>query len=127
LEFHHFPLTTIHPTALLAATAAEAAGDQGHYWEMHDMLFASRSKWSRAADAETQFIAMASQIGLDAEAFAKSLRSPETQQRVLDDSARGRGLQVEATPTFFVNGQKVQSAPNTFEGFADLIEHALKK
>jgi protein-disulfide isomerase len=127
LEFHHFPLTTIHPNALLAATAAEAAGDQGRYWEMHDILFASRSKWSKAADAEMQFIAMASQIGLDPDAFAKSLRSHETQQRVRDDMARGRGLQVEATPTFFLNGQKVQSAPGTFKGFADLIEHALKK
>jgi protein-disulfide isomerase len=127
LEFHHFPLTTIHPNALLAATAAEAAADQGRYWEMHDILFASRSKWSKAADAEMQFIAMASQIGLDSTAFAKSLRSPETQQRVRDDMARGRDLQVEATPTFFLNGQKVQSAPSTFEEFADLIEHALKK
>jgi protein-disulfide isomerase len=94
---------------------------------MHDMLFASRSKWSKASDAEMQFIAMASQIGLDPDAFAKSLRSPETQQRVLDDMARGHDIQLEGTPTFFLNEQKVQSAPNTVEAFADLIEHALKK
>jgi protein-disulfide isomerase len=124
LEFHNFPLMSIHPDALLAATAAEAAGEQGHYWEMHDLLYASQSRWSRVPNAEAQFIDMASQIGLDTNMFKESLHSPQTKQRVLDDVARGKKLQVPGTPTFFLNGQRIQ--PADLNAFVDLVEHALR-
>jgi protein-disulfide isomerase len=121
LEFHHFPIMTIHRSALLAATAAEAAGDQGRYWEMHDSLFALRTQWAGAADAERQFIEMAAKMGLDIDRFTESLRSPETRQRVLDDMQTGRTLQIEGTPTFFLNGQKLSPIPPTVEAFSKVI------
>src|SRR5437867_7495308 len=64
LEFRHYPLR-IHPNAGKAALAAEAAGEQGHYWEMHDLLFESQPQWSRAGNPEMEFAAMAGSIGLD--------------------------------------------------------------
>jgi len=124
LEWHHFPLSTIHRNALLAAKAAEAAGDQDHYWEMHDLLFTSQPKWSRSTDAEREFIAMANQIGLDGNLFIASLHSSRTEQRVLADAARGRDLRINGTPTFFINGRRVDSLPGDFEAFAKLIAAA---
>ncbi|PYT07352.1 MAG: hypothetical protein DMF60_07310, partial [Acidobacteria bacterium] len=50
LEFHHFPLISIHPNSMAAAKAVEAAGEQGHYWEMHDALFESQAEWSPKPD-----------------------------------------------------------------------------
>lgn len=122
LEFHHFPLTTIHPNALAAAVAAEAAGDQGQYWAMHDLLFNTQQRWSRKPDAEAAFKELASQLGLDPGQFAQSLRAPETQKRVADDLARGREAHVNGTPTFFINGKKVAAPPNTVSGFLELID-----
>src|SRR5207249_9363805 len=124
--FHHFPITPIHPNAFAAAVAAEAAGDQGRYWAMHDLLLNTQQQWSHKSDAEAIFKGLASQLGLDAEQFAQSLRAPETQQRVADDIARGRDAQVKGTPTFFINGKKLSGAPQTISGFVDLIDAEIR-
>src|SRR4030095_858385 len=65
LEFRHFPLTRIHTNALLAAKAAEAAGEQGQFWMMHDRLMSSRSEWTKNPEAATLFVDLASELGLD--------------------------------------------------------------
>ena len=127
IEFHHFPLAAIHPNAVLAATAAEAAGEQNRYWEMHDLLFVSQSKWKNAKDAEAQFNGLASQIGLDVTQFSQSLESAETRQRVLEDVKRGKTVQIDSTPTFFLNGDRMKPAPANFEEFRERIEQALRK
>ncbi len=127
LEFRHFPLSAIHPNAVLAATAAEAAGDQDHFWEMHDLLFQMQSKWKNAPDAERQFIDMAGQFGLDKEKFEKSLRDPQIRSRVEKQADMGRSLGVQATPTFILNGKVLESMSPTVEAFAEEIERALKK
>ena len=69
LEFHHYPLIQVHPHALKAAKAAEAAGEQGKFWEMHDKLYQNQPIWSRSSNAEAQFLAYAGEIGLDANKF----------------------------------------------------------
>src|SRR5687767_12996202 len=65
LEFHHYPLISIHPNAMAASLAAEAAGEQGRYWEMHDLIFELQDEWSRKPNAEPDFVAMATRLGLD--------------------------------------------------------------
>jgi protein-disulfide isomerase len=95
LEFHHYPLISIHPNAMQAAMAAEAAGEQGRYWEMHDLLFDFQDQWSRQANPEAEFLTFAGRIGLNQNAFMQSLRSPDLQDRVLQDVVRAREANLE--------------------------------
>jgi protein-disulfide isomerase len=123
LEFRHYPLKGIHPNAMPAALAAEAAGEQGHYWEMHDLLFSSQAQWAPGdANPEAAFAKLAASIGLDANKFLQDLGSPELQQRVSNDVKRGQETSVAATPTFFLNGRRIERIAPTLEAFQTLIE-----
>jgi protein-disulfide isomerase len=126
LEFHHYPLISIHPNSMAASMAAEAAGEQGHYWEMHDALFEYQPQWSNSPNPEPIFTAIASRIGLNVNAFMQALRSPELQQRVLKDVERAQNAKVEAVPTFFINGQQ-QHIKLSMEDFVQTIEAHLRK
>jgi len=123
LEYHHFPLIQIHPNAMAAAQAAEAAGDQGKFWEMHDLLYSSQSDWSPSPNAEALFLQFAIQLGLDSNAFMQSMRSPATRDRVLADVTRGSPI-VQGTPTFVLNGELIRDLPG-LEGLVDRIERLL--
>ena len=126
LIFRHYPLVSIHPNALAAAHAAEAAGLQGKFWEMHDQLYRGQKSWERASDAPARFATYAHNLGLDAERFARDMNSTEVDRRVVADHERARSLGVDGTPTFFVNGRKL---PPTALGGRDVraaIDDALK-
>ena len=125
LEFHHFPLIQIHANAMGAAIAAEAAGDQGKFWEMHDLLFERQSLWDKSPNAESVFISMAVQLGLNTNQFQQSIRSPATRDRVLADVTRGRDAAIGGTPTFFINGQQVQGSPG-LEELSRIVDSHLK-
>ena len=127
LEFHHYPLVGIHQWAMPAALAAEAAGDQGKFWEMHDLLYQNQAKWSRSTNAETDFVAYAGQLGLNVNQFMQSMHSPAVQQRVLQDVVRARDANLNETPTFFINGQKLASRPASVDEFSKVIQNALPK
>jgi protein-disulfide isomerase len=99
--FRHFPLRASHPHALAAARAAEAAAEQGRFWQMHDRLF-ERQHALEDADLRRH----ARKLGLDAERFARTLAAPESEQRVLADLASGNRSGVRGTPTFFINGTR---------------------
>jgi protein-disulfide isomerase len=126
LEFHHFPLVTIHPNTMLASQAVEAAGEQGKYWEMHDAVFEHQMEWAGSPNPEPVFIALASGIGLDINKFMQSLRSPEVQTRILKDVERGQEAKVEAVPTFFINGEQIH-VRLSMEDFVQAIESHLHK
>ena len=126
LEFHHFPLITIHPNSMLASKAAEAAGEQGRYWEMHDALFDHQREWSDSPNAEPIFVALASQMGLDSNKFMQGLRSPQLQDRILRDVEQGQNAKVDAVPTFFINGERVH-IKLSMEDFVQVIEAHLPK
>jgi protein-disulfide isomerase len=126
VEFRHFPLSGIHANAVAAAKAAEAAGEQGRYWEMHDLLLSSQKDWTGKSNIEAEFIAMASRLNLDRDRFIQSLRSPSTEARVLNDLAAGKAAGVDSTPTFFLNGRKLENAPASVEQFTVLIESELR-
>src|SRR5215471_15206716 len=85
LEFHNYPLMTMHAHAYDAAMAAEAAGLQGKYWEMHDMLYDHQQEWARLPSTDTQFVAYAGTLGLDANKFMRDMKSPDVQKRILED------------------------------------------
>lgn len=105
LVYRHFPLTSEHPHAGIAAKAAEAAARQGRFWDMHDMLFANQ----RFLDTDA-LRAYANRLGLDTEAFERDLISPDVAARVEQHLALGRASGVHSTPTFFLDGRVSEDA-----------------
>jgi Na+:H+ antiporter, NhaA family len=99
--FRHIPLIDVHPHAELAAEAAEAAGAQGRFWEMHDRLFAHQDELD-AADLLDHAVA----LGLDLPRFSRDLGLGRFADRVRDDAASAEASGVAGTPTFFVGGQR---------------------
>ncbi len=99
VHFKNFPLS-IHPRARLAHLAAMAAGEQGKFWEMHDLLFTNQQHAARA-----DFLGFAKQLHLDLKRFEAALDSPRLAAIVDADIAEGNRVSVEGTPTFYVNGK----------------------
>ncbi len=99
--WRHLPLSDVHANAQLAAEAAEAASDQGAFWELHDLLFAHQD-----ALGPNDLISYAGELGLDVERFTNDLREHVGAARVADDIDSADLSGVSGTPTFFVNGQR---------------------
>jgi protein-disulfide isomerase len=99
LVYRHFPLTQLHPHALLAAEAAEAAGAQGKFWEMHDTLFTNQQNLEARA-----LVDYASELGLDLPRFNRDLQEHRHLPKVRRDFFEGVRSGVNGTPTFFING-----------------------
>jgi protein-disulfide isomerase len=99
--FRHFPLIQIHPNAEVAALAAEAAGEQGRFWEMHDALYENQ-----AALEDEDLLQYAQDVGLDLAEFDESLGSPRHLTRIRQDFMSGVRSGVNGTPTFFINGKR---------------------
>lgn len=121
--FHEFPLA-MHNHAVAAAMAAEAAGLQGHFWEMHDMLYKYQSVWSRASDVSHFFSAYAESLGMDVSRFELDAKSPEVEGHVISEGDAGVARGVKNTPTIFINGRLVQSAFRR-ENLQEAIDAAL--
>lgn len=124
--FRHFPITSIHPNALVAHKAAEAAGKQDKFWEMHDKLYENQSAWSSSNDAISVFNGYAKEIGLDVKKFEKDFDSESVLKTINGAKAAGSAAGVESTPTIFVNGEKIQS-PASAKAFGDSLDKALKE
>jgi protein-disulfide isomerase len=105
--FRNFPLTTIHPNALAAATAAEAAGLQGKYYEYHDTLYENQANWQDAAVSErtTLFQNYAKQLGLDVNKFNSDLSSSQVTDKINRDRSSASQFKVSSTPTLILDGQ----------------------
>jgi len=121
--FHEFPLS-MHQHAAQAARAAEAAGIQGKFWEMHDALYKYQDVWSRVNNANYFFESYAEAIGLDVARFRADCISPDVLTRVMEDGKAGEGRGVKNTPTLFINGNEVSTA-FTKEALQQVIESAL--
>ncbi|HEY2589038.1 MAG TPA: DsbA family protein [Tepidisphaeraceae bacterium] len=118
--FRHFPQNSIHPHASAAALAAEAAGAQGRYWPMHDLLF------SRQQDLATLDLThLALQLGLEVYRFQSALDVEAHLRKVEQDAAGGRQSGVKGTPTFFLNGCRYEG-PVEFEAMAAAVRGLLK-
>ena len=109
LIFRNFPLTTIHPNARAASATAEAAGLQGKYWEMHDLLYERQGDWSNqdATKRTETFNQYAEEVGLDIEKFKTDVASANVGKKISFDQALGKREGVSATPTFYLNGEKL--------------------
>ena len=105
--FHEFPLA-MHKHAVPAAMAAEAAGEQGQFWEMHDLLYRYQSVWTRMSDPERFFHAYAQELGLDPVRFSMDLKSTALMERIKSEGEAGVARGVQNTPSLFVNGVEVR-------------------
>jgi len=123
IEYKHFPLSSIHPYAVSAAKAAEAAGQQGAFWEMHDLIFEQQSVWSNSGNPNAYFAAFAEQLGLDLKLYRQHTRASLLQNKIEADFAEARELGFTGTPSFTLNGSPLQF--ETFEEFAALIDAAV--
>ena len=106
--FRHFPLS-IHPNAVPAALAAEAAGAQGKFFEMSDLIFTRQEAWSGSSKPDDMFVAYATELGLDVEKFKTDMTSTELKQKIVDSFKGGQKAKVTGTPTFFLNGAKLEN------------------
>lgn len=107
IVFREFPLVPNHVHALSAARAAEAAGLQGRFWEMHDMLYENQKAWHEAFDVRPIFEGYATKIGLNLEQFRRDTTSEIVERRIFLDGKRAHSLGVKGTPTVFLNGREV--------------------
>jgi protein-disulfide isomerase len=124
IVFRHFPLQ-IHNHALEAAYAAAAAGLQGKFWEMHNLLYENQSLWSNVGDFRPILINFARQIGLDIPRFTRDIDGIEVMSLVRDDTRRGGAARVDSTPTVFINGQLIPHGNHTIEGLRKEINQRL--
>ena len=111
--FRNYPLSTMHPNAKAAAGAAEAAGLQGKYWEMHDKLYETQSTWENDSTDQrtTQFTEFAKEIGVkDLKKFKTDMASNNVNKKINFDLALGDKAGVTGTPTFVLDGKKVSDS-----------------
>lgn len=124
-EYRHFPLPS-HRNSKQAAYAAEAAGAQGKFFEMASKIFEKQGEWAESNDAREQFIAIAKELGLDEDKFKQAMDSSTTKDEVDADLAAGKADGVTATPSFFLNGKKLEP-PQDIEAFKKIISDELAK
>jgi len=118
--FKHLPLS-IHSKALAAHEAAEAANQQGKFWEMHDKIFENQREMS-----EANYLVYAKQMGLDVDKFKKDLKSAQVKGRIEADKSAAGALGVTGTPAFFINGRYL-SGNQPLASFKRLIDEELQK
>jgi protein-disulfide isomerase len=123
-QFRHFPLVQIHRNAMAAHRAAEAAGKQGKFFEMHDMLYERQQAWKSDTNATATFEGYAKELGLDVEQFKREAASGEINDIINADIKEGQAVDATSTPTFVINGKKIEN-PRDLEGFFKLIDDAI--
>ncbi len=125
-QFRNFPLQQIHQNARAASRTAEAAGKQGKYWEMHDILYEQQESWAQSTAVNTIFEGYATQLDLNIDKFKSDFSSSAVNETINADFAEGQKQGVDSTPTFFLQGKKVEDPPRDVEGWSKLLDQAIK-
>jgi protein-disulfide isomerase len=126
IVYRHFPLSSIHPNAKAAAYAAEAAGKQGKFWEMHDLIFSHQTEWSDKGNVDEIFVRYAQILNLNIDQFKKDFSSKEIKQKIENSYKNALKLGLDSTPTFFLNGKKIPN-PRDYEDFKNIIIENINK
>jgi protein-disulfide isomerase len=127
IVFHHFPLAKIHKNAMNAARAAEAARNQGKFWEMHDRLYRNQNAWKDLDDPRPMFIQYAQELGLNTDRFTRDIDSPEVEQRINSDMQKGTSVGVTGTPTVFIDGNMLRYEATSPDGIRQGINFMLQR
>lgn len=117
--FRNFPMQESHPNAMIAAQAAEAAGIQNKFWDMHDLIFEHQDELD-----ENNLIYFAETLNLDVNQFQNDLHSPNIISKIESDFESGIRSGVNGTPTFFINDQRLDSYDESYESLADAVRNA---
>jgi protein-disulfide isomerase len=125
--YRHFPLTQIHRNAYDASVAAEAAGLQGRFWDMQNLLFTNQQTWANSSTPRQLFEEYAQKIGLDVEKFKNDMAGMNAKSRVDADMQRGRAYNVSSTPTIYINGMSVPFEQMNFDSIRQIIDSELQK
>lgn len=125
-EIKNFPISNSHKNALAAASAAQAAAKQGKFFDMHDTLFNSQKEWESSEDRVKLFEGYAEAIGLNMDQYRKDYSSKETSAIVRADLKEVQALGGDGTPTFALNGKKIETPENTVEALSAVLDKALK-
>jgi protein-disulfide isomerase len=125
-QFRNFPLVSIHQNAFAGARAAEAAGLQNKFWEMHDALYEAQTQWSGASDPTPYFNQYAQQLGLNVTQFKTDYASSKVNDLINADMAEGTKLNIQGTPTFYLDGKEIQVG-NNVAAFETLIKAEIAK
>jgi len=123
IVYRHFPIPG-HKNAFFAAQAAEAAGKQGKFWEMHDLLYEKQEDWEKESNPKEKFVAYARELNLDEAKFLADYDSDEVKSAIRKDSESGRLLGVSYTPNFILDGTRIQ--PRSYEEFKSLVETQIR-
>ena len=124
-QFRNFPLVQIHQNAMVASRAAEAAGLQGKFWEMHDILYERQQSWESSSNAPAIMEDYAAELGLNVDKFKTDFASSAVNDTIQADMQAGQQAGVNSTPSFYINGTKVDPLPQDLAGFSKLIDDAI--
>lgn len=124
-QFKHFPLVQIHQHAFEGSRAAEAASKQGKFWEMYEILYTNQDGWSVISDPLPTFVGYAKQLGLNTEQFQTDYASGAVNDIINADYQEAIKIGASSTPTFVLNGKKVDKNPENAEAFEKLITDAI--
>lgn len=117
----YFPLPG-HKNSMTSAIAAEATGKQGKFWEMYDVLYEKQKDWGEKQAADSSlFDVYATQIGLDVNKYKSDIKSQDIKDRINRDKESAISLEIQGTPTFFINGEKIPN-PKGYEDFKSIID-----
>lgn len=125
--FRHYPLDSIHPNARAAHRAAEAAGLQGKFFEMHDLLYEKNQEWVNLTSPQTTFEQYAVSLSLNLDKFKTDYASESVNATINADKKEGNSKQITGTPTYFINGKKIDNGDiSSVEAFSKQIDEAIK-
>lgn len=124
IQIKHLPIATSHPFARMAAGYAEAAAKQGKFFEMHDKIFEGQTIW-QATDPKKYFNQYAEELGLDMEKLQADLKSREVTAIINADLDEAKRLGVTGTPTFALNGKKIENPDNSIDAISKAIDDAI--
>ena len=115
IVFKHHPMQKAHGNAMIAAQAAEAAGLQYKFWEMHDLLLQRQHEWAKVPDAQTLFLRYAAELQLNLARFRRDLWNQEVRNKIYRDIMEGQMAQVRSVPAFFLNGKPIPNSRDEVE------------
>jgi protein-disulfide isomerase len=125
--FRHYPLDGTHPNARAASRAAEAAGKQGKFFEMHDLLYQQQSSWVNMTDPTSVLEQLAKSLGLNADQFKSDYASEAVNATINADKKEGDTKNISGTPSYFLNGEELNLEDiQTVDLFSAKIDNALK-
>jgi len=123
--FRNFPLPQ-HMNAKVAAEAAEAAGEQNKYWEMHDMLYENQDKWADSTKPLDIFSVYAKELDMNIEKFKKAVQGLKFDEKIQSDINDGNSLGVNSTPTIFINNTKYEGVPD-YDSLKKIVDSLIKR